>query len=512
MSDPGQGRAAACVAALLGALSIAAVGPAFVNHDAAWYLYVVQRWLHGATLYRDVIDTNPPLIIWLTAIPATAAAAARAGAPAVFKLFVFLAAGLSLLSVGRIVRREWPDREFVLIGTAAFACLPFVKSDFGQREHLALLLTLPYVFAAAGTQTRSASWARWTTGVAGGLGFCIKPHFLLAWIAVEIAVALSRGVRAIRRTEAIAVVLTTLAYGVAVVVVTPEYLSVADQVRRVYGGLNSPMSVLLRVRELQVWVLALALLAAVRWPRREPLVAVLFAAATGYLAAAMLQLKGWSYHLYPSRALLVVTLAAEIATILAFVPGVTAMLRGGRRGLAAVFAAVLTVASIRYVAEARHPAAPDLVSPFVKAIARDGAAGPFAVLSMRTIIYPAFPAVNYAHASWSLRHNSLWFLQGFYDDQDLHAGPPFQAHPLDAMPPLERHFFGQIVDDLCASPPALLAVERPAPVAPAGRRALDLEAYYAQSPRAARLLHAYTAAGTIGPFTLLTPGTAPSCE
>ena len=51
---------------LLVALTVMAVGPAHLNHDAAWYLYVVERWPGGATLYRDVLDTNPPLIVWLS--------------------------------------------------------------------------------------------------------------------------------------------------------------------------------------------------------------------------------------------------------------------------------------------------------------------------------------------------------------------------------------------------------------------------------------------------------------
>jgi hypothetical protein len=111
-----------------------------------------------------------------------------------------------------------------------------------------------------------------------------------------------------------------------------------------------------------------------------------------------------------------------------------------------------------------------------------------------------------------MRHNSLWFLPGFYDDQDRQAGGPFTPHALDAMPAMERMFFDQVIDDLCASPPAMLAIERAAPSAPAGRRALDLEAYYGQSPRGSRLLQAYRPDGSVGPFTLLVPATTAKCE
>jgi len=504
--------AAVAMALVLAALCGAAVGPSYVNHDAAWYLYVAKRWFDGATLYRSVIDTNPPLIIWLTAIPVWWSNLIGAAAPAVFKVFVFAAAGLSLFAVYRTVTRAWPHRTFVLLASAAFVSLPFVKSDFGQREHVALLLTLPYIFAAAAEEKPNPNWLRWTMGIGAGLGFSIKPHFYVAWLSVEAAVALTRGVRALRRPELFGAIGAAAIYAAALVLLTPDYLHVANQVRQVYGGLNSPLSVLLRLREFQLWLVGALIVAAIRWRAEERLVLVLFAAATGYLVAALLQLKGWGYQLYPARALLVVFLAAAAAALLDALPGLTALLRGGRRGLGVVFAAALTVASVRYIAEARRPVAADLVTPLIDAIASRAPAGPLTVLSMRTIIYPAFPAVNYSNASWGMRHNSLWFLPGFYDDQDRQPGGAFTPHALDTMPAMERMFFDQVVDDLCASPPGLLAIERTAPSSPAGRRALDLETYYGQSPRAKRLLQAYRPDGSVGPFTLLVPATAAKCE
>jgi hypothetical protein len=147
----------------------------------------------------------------------------------------------------------------------------------------------------------------------------------------------------------------------------------------------------------------------------------------------------------------------------------------------------------------------------MRSIAEHGG-GTLAVLSMRTIIYPAFPAVNYSGAGWGLRHNSLWFLPGFYADQDRLAGGPLEPHRLEQMSPLERLFFDQVTEDLCSSPPQLLAVEQSGAVAPAGRRALDLLAYYAQNPPANRLLASYRPQGTLGPFTLYAPAAPLACR
>jgi hypothetical protein len=144
---------------------------------------------------------------------------------------------------------------------------------------------------------------------------------------------------------------------------------------------------------------------------------------------------------------------------------------------------------------------------------RQHAAGrPVAVLSMRTILYPAFPAVNYAGAGWSLRYNSLWFLPGLYSAQLASPDSERQFRSPAAMEPIEREFFEQIIADLCAAPPALLAIEEPINRAPAGRRALDLGAYYGQDERYRRLSAAYSPLTTLGPFTVFTPTAPASCR
>src|SRR5579862_5749772 len=44
-----------------------------LKDDIAWLLYVARRWLAGRELYVDVIEVNPPLIVWLSAVPLTLA-------------------------------------------------------------------------------------------------------------------------------------------------------------------------------------------------------------------------------------------------------------------------------------------------------------------------------------------------------------------------------------------------------------------------------------------------------
>src|SRR3984957_3491892 len=40
-----------------------------LKDDIAWLLYVARRWMAGRELYVDVVEINPPLIVWISAIP-----------------------------------------------------------------------------------------------------------------------------------------------------------------------------------------------------------------------------------------------------------------------------------------------------------------------------------------------------------------------------------------------------------------------------------------------------------
>src|SRR5262245_3907467 len=143
------------------ALAAAAVFTRPLNHDAAWYLYMVEAIQGGATLYRDVADTNPPLIIFLSMPPIWLGSLFHLPQSTAFNMYVFVGAMASVAVCRRLIARVWPDASPEVAGllmvTMAFCLLPFVRLDFGQREHLAVILLLPYVWLIATPAARGAS-------------------------------------------------------------------------------------------------------------------------------------------------------------------------------------------------------------------------------------------------------------------------------------------------------------------------------------------------------------------
>jgi hypothetical protein len=386
----------------------------------------------------------------------------------------------------------------------AFFLLAYPGGDFGQREQIAVLFVLPYVLTSCLAVSGRSPGLRTSliSGVLGGIGFAIKPHFLLAFVLAELVVLAHRLAASGRwlRPSAAAAALTMLVYAVVVIVFVPQFLEVARHVVRVYGGLDAEPHVILALVDLRVWAAAAFAFAALhRWLPHRPVSLLLLAVATGFLGAAVVQMKGWPYHLYPWRFFIAVFAASVSVSVL------ERLTHSGRLPartvpiLAAAASLVLVVAAQRAAPRTTRPSGIEQVVALDEII-RTARAESVAVLSMRTILFPAFPAVNYSGARWVMRHHSMWFLPGLYADQMEGEVGEIPGRATGQMDPLESRFFDAIVSDLCAEPPRLLVIEPPLPKTAGNPPSIDLLAYYRQDPAFARMTDAYRFHSRFGPF------------
>ena len=130
-------------------------------------------------------------------------------------------------------------------------------------------------------------------------------------------------------------------------------------------------------------------------------------------APALAQAKGWPYHLYPWRAFAGLSFGLVAAGLL---ESTRVHAPVGHRckstGIAGAIV-VLGMTAIRYARQTSSPSGIEQVYALHEIVVRERAES-LAVLSMRTILFPAFPVVNYVPVSWVMRHHSLWFLPGLY--------------------------------------------------------------------------------------------------
>ncbi|HTM80463.1 hypothetical protein [Asticcacaulis sp.] len=270
-----------------------------------WLISNNRAFLHGVALYHDIVETNPPMAVFIY-LPATLIEhwTGWAAAP-VFTVMVLLAGTASAIFFSRSVEAcsRWT------LPVTLFVVLVAPLSAFGEREHVALILMLPLfgllIRRAAG---EAPDWpAIIVVGLLAGIAPMIKPYFALGiitaclWLAVR-----RRDARFLFAPEAVIAAAMTLAIAAMVWLYLPAYpREVLPLLMDVYAPLRRPLTDFIFSTNVRVSVLsALMLWLAMRGATIKPTAGVLLAGAGGFFIAFLIQGRGWPYHAYPAVALL----------------------------------------------------------------------------------------------------------------------------------------------------------------------------------------------------------------
>jgi hypothetical protein len=496
-------------------LVAAAISVAPLNTDSGWLLVVARRLLDGDRLYVDIIEVNPPLIVWLLLPSAWVGRHLAIDDTIVVAVPVIgLEILCGLMALAALRRAPATPRTATTLAVGAFLIAFGLLSmgQVGQRDAMAGLLLLPY--AALATRAASGLSAPWllstVAGVAGGLAVAIKPFFVAPWIAIEIAVAVSRRqFTSLVRVETVIVLLMQLAYATLVWLITPEWLTrIVPLARMTYGAYGASLGEVVWTRTSQSLLMcgfagALSSLG-VSTKRVHRLPEVLGAATLGFWAGYVIQSTEWFYQSIPVLLFGAASLAASVEHLVASLRGLRAARPLARAGIAVVALIVLISAKwIRPTALARTRGAITFMrtpySPTQQSLADElsrRAVGEL-VYMFSTSLFPAFPAVNLAGASWPYHYGFLWPLPAFYPEK----GPPGYRKP-EAQSPVERRFFETVVSDLLKRPPRLIVVERGPFKQALGSRPFDFIEYFSGSPDFVELMRGYRSVGYVGSWEL----------
>jgi hypothetical protein len=481
---------------LLAALAVFAAGGLVevasrpMNGDASWYVYVAGRLLDGDRPYVDLVDTNPPLILWLNMGVVVAARTIGAAPLRAFLVTVFGVIGVSLALAWR-TSRGLPRtlRETCLAGFG-FMLFIGVGPGFGQREHLAVALILPYAFAASAEARgeRPPRGLAIVTGLLAGIGFSLKPFFVFPAAAVELWLAARRGWRVGMRPQALAMAGVFLVYGLLIALLTPQYFAVARRLAPLYPAHNPMGSTLVA----NSWRLAIVVSgAALAWRvcrRRAPGFVEVFLLLDAWLTVAIyLTGKGWDYHWFPALAFswsLAISAAALLVEPLA----------ARHQRLAAIATACLILAPVALSIQETRSRMPDReTGRLVRAGTREGDA----VFVLSPWLHKAFPLVVEERLKWGMRYPMLLQVAAFYPEGSWSPG---RYHADGAMAEEERRFKGEVVADFLKNRPAVLLVDDDPPTPlHRGFRYLD---YFGADPAFARAMRDYERVGQTPSFVV----------
>jgi hypothetical protein len=467
-----------------------------INHDVAGILHYTQRWLAGERLYVDLFDINPPLVFLVTALPAALAAAvpmisAIAAAQAAIILLGVWCFWLCWRLAGRDVLPASP-RFWVLAVLLTFLGLAFPVEMFGQREHLMLLTTLPYLLLAErrGASAPVERRLEMTVAVLAALGFALKPYFLALPLLIEAQLLLSLRLRAWARSPTPWLLgAVWLAYGVVIVVVFPSYLTlVVPFAFGVYNRLDTSLLGAAFGHYGLPPMIGLLALSPFAFRRGASALSRLVAlAAWGAWLAAVAQGKGWPYHMLPAEALLVLLAGILGADLMARLLPAEGLVRAGPP-LAWLCLAVglVAAAATREPPSERMNYASGEVVPLARLFAEEARGEPVLILS--ATLAPWFPALNYSGATMASRFMTMWMVQGSYRDCNP-AGPRY--HRLRDMSRAERYAFRAIAADLVDRRPRLVVIDSLTGIAPCGGRSFDFLDYAMRNPAFANTFSRY---------------------
>lgn len=375
-----------------------------INQDTSWILYASHQWLNGAVLYRDVMELNPPLVFYLMVPAVLLARLTGLGDGVALICTLSTVIFVALIWVRSLLERnsQLTDRQKTgLLLAAAFALLVQPINLVGQREHFAVVLSLPYLLALTlHSGDREPSRPEWTMLAAfAWFGLALKPFFFLIPLMISVVAAWQE-----RRWQTLfsaanwTLAVLCAGYLVLIGLVHDAYIdTIIPMVTEVYFAYGrSALAVLVGGKFIE-FIFLLLFLAALSYGKRDNLVLWRFVVwCVAGMLIYLLQFKGWISHLLPFTSAIILTVGWV---------SVTATRTLVTRVLLGVLALSL-VASHLIQGVYKPSREPGLMSHLPEKAQETS----FVVWT--SVMWMSFPLANESGATWASRYPSQWLIPG----------------------------------------------------------------------------------------------------
>lgn len=451
-----------------------------LNHDVAWLLVAAGRMMAGGTYSADFFEMNMPLAIAAYIPPHGLARLLGLSLPAATTFWVYglivqcLALTFKVCPPGTGSPLRSLTSPFGLAWLAAgLTLLP--AYDFGQKEHIAVILGLPFLVMIANEARPAALPIRIYASVLAAVGFFLKPHFAaLPVLLLLLSAYRARSWRPLKSVEAVTLLVAAVMNALVVVLVFPDWFVCTRWAADLYGAYRrnsfEDMLTVESVPAFTATLVLLAALAAVSRNFRSAAAVFLLASAYSYLVY-LLQGKGWRYQFLPSMIFSFAAVPLAWATCL----GQSMQASRSRVASAAVAATTLLLGEQSMSALRSAPRLSQLPHSQIGQLLGIARPGDY-VFAFTTTVAPVFPTVLLLDLNWASRYSALWPLAGLAT-AELDRSDRSRSLQETYQPKL----IAAVVDDFRRYRPAVVIVDlRPGQFGlPAGFNILD---YFFVSP------------------------------
>jgi hypothetical protein len=418
--------------------------------DITWRMHVANATLSGKEIYRDLIETNPPLWFWASLIWAGIGKALGISAYVAMCVGIHAIAAIGVFLLDRLLRPTLPRNErFALLIGFVFSYLYVTIGEIGQREQGLMLGAMLWVALAALRieRVQVPIWLVICVSLFGAYGFALKHYFVAIPIVIEmwLFAHLKRDYRPIRLETVILGVLAII-YAMAVFQYAQLFLSrIVPLVSVSYdsfgatmgGGVQDRLTMIV-LSGAFVIVPMIAIYSAKSKPR---IIEGLFIVLMLTTLIMVLQFKGWRYHKLAAHGTAAMIVALAIGAALG-VKG-SRFTRDLRLGIFCAFCLtfVFVVNPLRSIIANNG----QFVPPKLRALVTSEPSSKKIVI-LSTAPENAFYLLDRANRPQWSRHYSLWMLPGL---STVKADPKKEAQRQIELARVREEF---VADVMCASP------------------------------------------------------------
>jgi hypothetical protein len=424
-----------------------------VRQDIAWFQYLAEQILQGKLPYRDFIEINPPLYIWMHVPIVQLANNLQIDTVFLYRCITLL--GVACISVVIIyltnqgfIKR---DKTFPFINALVllFGFINMAGYVFGEREFWAYAMAMLYIASCWAwlNKVKLGRWGRLVLYTGISLGLLVKIQFLLVVGIVEMFLLISQGSTQYRTRigEVFTILGCTSIYLMLILIFAGDYFSLLVKIGAMYLNF-APLpwyEIIFRSSHGLMFVVTmiiffLPLKAEYRsWTRLQAVFTI------SVFCVVLLQQKGWDYHLYPFYAAF---------TYLVFWTGYFSFISFFSARFRLKSTTVFTVGALGIILFCTHflqlmmdRRKPDSSYFALKNILQQNKPRS-SVFLFSVSMYPSFPLITETRSHWAGRINHLWYLIVKNKDQPAVQS---QIKNLDEM----------VISDIVQSQPDLLIID-----------------------------------------------------
>ncbi|MCD6039169.1 MAG: hypothetical protein K0S27_569 [Gammaproteobacteria bacterium] len=280
----------------------------YLHKDVAMTLHTTAAMLTGETYTKNIFEPNPPLIFYLSMPAIILAKVMSISLLSAIRIYFIILATISLNFSYFIIKKLFKNELFLIYMTSyvMIYILFFLPAhQFAQREHFLLVLILPYLFSTAFQLENKKLNPIFSMfiGLMGGIGLAIKPHFLTAFLLVEIYFFFKKKrILASIRVETLCIAGIFLSYTALIFLVYPSYIyNVLPLWMPYYKAIVHPwIEILIYPGFLYCLIILIFYLLIRRSNKYKTTSDIFLAALIGFMFSYLLPRVAWYYHLLPA--------------------------------------------------------------------------------------------------------------------------------------------------------------------------------------------------------------------